>query len=563
MSRPGTPSNTSFSRAGTPGPGQRGSRGHACLTCRQRRIRCDGRRPICVQCERQNRAEECEYPDSGPSPARLLEENIRDLEIRLRELHAIRTGPMDEITLYDPYAVTASTRHPSGAPRELDRAPNVNWWSTEKPPLSVVEYLVDAFLPYALDFGFFLNEARCRSTVLAEAGRDGRSSVLLTAMCLCAVSLLRLPSLLPLLPRLQSRAMELSAYALSSRHPDQVTYYIQADILLAHYSFSHGRFLEGRQRLNAVTAVSVACGLHRLRSSRPAAIGSNDLQMPPVGNAVEEGERILAFWTVVILDKSWAVAMGDCSSLPISTDRPESQVDTPWPLSKSDYEAGRFMPTITGSLIVENFLRGASNAVSPSILAVHAKAAILWERSYSLGKTYRPDMPQQRLAHFVAALNSLDMLIATVARRDLPRFFDSRDPAHAHAVLATHSIIYAACVQLHRPVAEDNQTSRTKMLMGAKEIFSFLSRFQISLTEFLNPILGPVWLLAANVLAGELMRLRKATRIAGHDGLAAAKEIDLLMTTALGVMRTISTGVPLLEDRVSQVQDLYTAANST
>ncbi|KAL1714242.1 hypothetical protein EV715DRAFT_210033 [Schizophyllum commune] len=565
MSRPSTP-NPPPERIGSPlspGDGRRGTRGHACLTCRQSTLKCDGRRPICAQCERHNRAEECEYADLGPSPARVLEQNIQALEQRLQQLQSSRSGPTTEITLHDPYA-TAPAANPPGFPRILaDRASSSNWWASEEPPASVVQYLVHTFLPYAANFGFFLDESRFRSAVLPEI-QAGRSSALITCMCLCAASALRVSSLLPLVPRILSRATSQTARALASRRPQDVMHYIQAEVLLAHYYIINGRFLEARQRLSAVAAVILACGLHKIRTSRPATIGNSDLRMPCAVDPVEEGERIIAFWTIVSRDKNWTVAMGESSSLPIPSDRPESQVDTPWPICRSDYAQGRLLPTITSSLTVENFLRGVDNARTPSILAVHAKAAILWERAFLLGKSYRPNMPQQRLATFVATLNSLDTIMAALARRDLPTFFGSRDLGEQRALLAAHGTVYAACIQLHRPVALANPQSGQKMLMAAKEIFSFPSRLAISEMRIVDPMMGSIWLLAAYVVAGELMRLREASRgRASGSERAAADDLSRLMHSALATIEPVSRSIPLLGDRVDKVRQLYTAASSS
>jgi hypothetical protein len=67
-----------------PTPLQRGS---ACLSCRKRKMKCDGSRPICQQCSRGNRSADCEY-DDGKTKTRtqLLQEKIHRLEFRLQQL---------------------------------------------------------------------------------------------------------------------------------------------------------------------------------------------------------------------------------------------------------------------------------------------------------------------------------------------------------------------------------------------------------------------------------------------------------------------------------------------
>ncbi|KAK0455213.1 uncharacterized protein EV420DRAFT_588730 [Desarmillaria tabescens] len=65
------------------------ARGSACLCCRKRKLKCDGGRPVCRQCTKMNRAEECEYDDmTVKSRTQKLQEKLTMLETRLRELES-------------------------------------------------------------------------------------------------------------------------------------------------------------------------------------------------------------------------------------------------------------------------------------------------------------------------------------------------------------------------------------------------------------------------------------------------------------------------------------------
>jgi hypothetical protein len=68
-------------------------RGSACLSCRKRKMKCDGSRPICQQCNRANRAADCEY-DDGKTKTRtqVLQEKIHRLEARIRQLEGPQGG---------------------------------------------------------------------------------------------------------------------------------------------------------------------------------------------------------------------------------------------------------------------------------------------------------------------------------------------------------------------------------------------------------------------------------------------------------------------------------------
>ncbi|CAK5279243.1 unnamed protein product [Mycena citricolor] len=64
-------------------------RGFACLCCRKRKLKCDGTRPVCVQCVKMNREVECEYDDKKQkSRTQKLKDKLSQLEERLRELES-------------------------------------------------------------------------------------------------------------------------------------------------------------------------------------------------------------------------------------------------------------------------------------------------------------------------------------------------------------------------------------------------------------------------------------------------------------------------------------------
>ncbi|KIP10264.1 hypothetical protein PHLGIDRAFT_125626 [Phlebiopsis gigantea 11061_1 CR5-6] len=68
-------------------------RGKACLSCRKRKMRCDGQRPICTQCVKGNRDGECQYHDKKQiSRTEMLRAKVAKLEARLRELEVEHSG---------------------------------------------------------------------------------------------------------------------------------------------------------------------------------------------------------------------------------------------------------------------------------------------------------------------------------------------------------------------------------------------------------------------------------------------------------------------------------------
>ncbi|KIK59092.1 hypothetical protein GYMLUDRAFT_227493 [Collybiopsis luxurians FD-317 M1] len=62
-------------------------RGLACLSCRKRKLKCDGQKPVCSPCAKMKRPEECEYEDRRQkSRTQKLKEKLAMLEDRIKEL---------------------------------------------------------------------------------------------------------------------------------------------------------------------------------------------------------------------------------------------------------------------------------------------------------------------------------------------------------------------------------------------------------------------------------------------------------------------------------------------
>ncbi|KAK7035854.1 adenylate kinase [Favolaschia claudopus] len=95
----------------TSAPLQRGS---ACLCCRKRKLKCDGMRPVCTQCIKMNRDEECEYDDKKQkSRTQKLKEKLSLLEQRLRELESENTGATSPSSSDASSLGVPATQHPS------------------------------------------------------------------------------------------------------------------------------------------------------------------------------------------------------------------------------------------------------------------------------------------------------------------------------------------------------------------------------------------------------------------------------------------------------------------
>ncbi|KAL1739209.1 hypothetical protein HDZ31DRAFT_69177 [Schizophyllum fasciatum] len=76
------------------------SKAKSCYSCRRRKVKCDGARPICGHCLKlPSGRDDCQYPDDGPSQADMLEAQVAVLEDRLAKLQ----GPGEPVTLFNPH----------------------------------------------------------------------------------------------------------------------------------------------------------------------------------------------------------------------------------------------------------------------------------------------------------------------------------------------------------------------------------------------------------------------------------------------------------------------------
>ena len=184
--------------------------------------------------------------------------------------------------------------------------------------------------------------------------RDPFVDSLITTVCLWGSRLSRNASLSAFEPGLLSRAVHLvsGSLFLANTQPrgHAIIVVIQAEVLLSNYFFSLGRFLEGRYHCSAAASLAISCQLNLLgnaqsrRRQRGLAmdlVAAPDLGLGSAGtDPIQAGERVNAFWSVYILDKTWTVATGTPSSI---TDQVLGgmAISTPWPLSMEMYEQVR------------------------------------------------------------------------------------------------------------------------------------------------------------------------------------------------------------------------------
>lgn len=292
---------------------------------------------------------------------------------------------------------------------------------------------VQHFVRHATEFGFFLDIHRFLDRVFTQSpSRSQSMGILLKVIYLLGAKFSSNAQMLAQEQAYLTRALQGLPTALPE-DPRSAIYVMQAEVLLANYFFNANRQLEGVYHTNAAVSIAMASKLHTIRSSGRSRSGdSSTYRLPPPADALEEGERINGFWTVFTLDRCWAIASG---STPAFTDDEATgtQIDTPWPMDLSMYQSVSTLvrnvpaPLLTSVTAIQrplpndfrtkntvkSFIAGAdgdANMRSQSLLAMYAKAAILYESATRLASRYNPCRSPMRLfAHILQCLILYEM----------------------------------------------------------------------------------------------------------------------------------------------------------
>uniref|UniRef100_A0A0W0F4X5 Xylanolytic transcriptional activator regulatory domain-containing protein n=1 Tax=Moniliophthora roreri TaxID=221103 RepID=A0A0W0F4X5_MONRR len=520
----------------------------------------------------------------GRSRTRALEDTVSRLEARLREYENPHETP--SVSLHNPYGepsestalrlAVPSMPQPKGEPhsghpsppspystlspltapspssvssntssiRTTSRSPAAD---SEEPSLPMIRLLLDTFYVHSSTFGFFLNMSRFSNDILTlPQGHLHRPCPgLLSTVYLLGVHLSTSEAPDARRIREQSlllRALRDTATDLATTHPNRLLHTIQAETLLAYYFFRAGNILEAKRHASSAASLVLGCGLHRIRSSTnwsasssPVSVGPGGVtSLPGARDAVEEGERINAFWTVFTLSRNLAVAVELSSEVCGMFDAPGMQVDTPWPLDMESYKEGVLPPA--GASTIWNYLNHThpqSDEYERSTSTFVTKTSILLHQAVFLDGQYHQNMTQKDSQAFYAAFQSLNHLIDTT-RMQLPALptpamnADSTNPS-TRPVYLSHALVQAATIKLHGILYSD-PASRQVCLDAAKAMLKGPSDggIDVQLLGSVNPIMGTLWTLSCRVLIDELVRVRSLRGQAWPTQSTAGDEDELV-----------------------------------
>ncbi|KAL4253303.1 Zn(2)-C6 fungal-type domain-containing protein [Abortiporus biennis] len=559
-------------RTTTPaGPSTSLQRGKACLRCRKRKMRCDGVKPACQQCTKAKKGDACEYDDGkGKTRTQLMREQIARLEARVKELEKSSSSsshgsPPANLSL-------SASASPTPFPLDMDSSPWDSQWNgipdfpavngitdsyaTEDPPIELAQMLLEIFLPHRHQVGLEVHVGRLRDSLHLPLGEQ-RHPVLMNSIYLWACYLSRPGSLCEHEPLYLSRA--LAAVNDAVPNPSKVIDFIQASCLLSMYFLSNGRLLEGSYHASAAASLAIQWGLHQLGST-DLTVGvipcdrESTFRLNPAKDAIEQGERVLAFWQVFNLDRCWSVALRRPATIPDSK-HPWTSVITPWPQRMEDYETGE-LEINSGSPTIQAFFVHQAQ-VSPvvggfSTFAHRVKASALFEGASRLSSSWYPRLSsspsftenfrafEHTITRFTTTLLPLHQLAATL-------------PDEKTSLLLIHSLAHASMIHLHQPFLED-QGSRETAVRAARSLAVVAKHISDTDYDYLDPFIGHCWVLGSEILASEIAQLQAAW--SPHP---ASSELRVELNTLLFSLTKVAAKFPLFGYQATKVQKLLDA----
>ncbi|GJE90909.1 C6 transcription factor domain-containing protein [Phanerochaete sordida] len=537
-----------------PGPAtySRAPKGKACLNCRRRKLKCDCAHPVCSQCVRFGRERDCEYSEKDQKTrTELLEEHIADLKARIIELEGgggggsappVGTAHSNDYTswpgLFDDadFADLAITAQPAGHAVSPRSSPELVARNYPIPTYAEAQTLLDAFLPYAQEFGFFLNTARFLSRVSSQLGGvpsvlDGytpafepvdESDPLLAAVFVWGAALCADEDLKARQSAFLARALHQAASSGAGhmRRP-HVLHAVQAHVLLANYLYAAGQFADGRRQTADAAALVLAHRLHKIRSPRlhqdRARLGlvhaaDAELALRAPADLVEEGERTHAFWQVFVLDKTWAAVLG-VPSLLVADGTLGAEIDTPWPLAAEQYRDGD-LPLDYGTTgqTLQNFTstHDIRTAARLSPLGLRARAAALLYRAMWYASVSGADTTarERHAMAFEATDSLLDKFVVSLPSLDTA---GAQLPPDVHRHLAvTHCIARLAVVQLHHPFFDGELKSAAKCMSACKAIVAGVEAVPAGVLTHADPLLPVIITVPAQFITAELVNIEAA-----------------------------------------------------
>ncbi|KAG8937081.1 hypothetical protein FRC02_006281 [Tulasnella sp. 418] len=345
-------------------------RGSACVSCRERKVRCDGNEPVCLVCERAGRT--CIYSSTKVAPApgstAALDAKLSSLEERMRQLTELNAD-VDEYDDYDDAEGNFISAHPG--PLGFD---------VEEIPIEACRPFIDIFFEKSLGYLLLVPPERFYDDIHNADPKHQPHPALIYAMTLVGIECSAIRAVVE--PGFHPSSAPLKAdvvLTLARKHldaslanADRLLDHLQASILVAFWLLRQGRLQEAQYMTSTNARLTVIYKLHQIdqvamreylesTSTSAPSIWDGTLLRKPSSHQ-ELGFRIAVFWQAYYYDKFLSMTTGLLSAYNESS--PEEEITTPWLRPMEEYKTGQALhgPYASfGTLTDLNELESTSN----------------------------------------------------------------------------------------------------------------------------------------------------------------------------------------------------------
>ncbi|KAL1742613.1 hypothetical protein HDZ31DRAFT_42843 [Schizophyllum fasciatum] len=583
-------------------------RGSACLCCRRRKLKCDGTRPVCRQCVKMNRADECEFDDrKQKSRTQKLREKLAMLEKKVRELEADTLGESSTSDASSsgssPHACTSpdtdgiADAHLTG---DLTGAYDASAFNdfvfpvlagleahpalvTSDPSIDLVN-IVLSDPAHALP-GDVLDANGASSSpasgwdqdeILPDANRQVLLEVFLAHRHQCwfdgDISRFQLPShprpphpalwnAVYLLgchyaqspyfsesePAFFSRALREIAVALDKS--DRLVDVVQASCLLAVYLYANARALEGYCHSFSAARLAVGLGLHQLPSYGGAEYASDAL-----------GEHVHPIHIQPPRDAEehrdrvsafWQVFMVDrcwsvTNGLPVAL--PDGEGDQIRIKTPWPRPAGEDCPMDwLGAGPINTLLLDDGTFDEPTayIPALRAKATALYERAARLST--KPQHSESAWLENQIVANAVQRFLSILPPFSNYEAWRTNPPFVDVELLVVHSIAHVAAIHAQKDIL------CMESFVASNSVMAFIRQLNDSDFEFLDPVISSCW----SAVARFYMRIIGAmnSMIPASMPPYTVEGIHQEVRLIIHALQTLSAFVPLAGEYCTRIQE--------
>ncbi|KAJ1310868.1 hypothetical protein OPQ81_009386 [Rhizoctonia solani] len=387
-----------------------------------------------------------------------------------------------------------------------------NWWERDDLSVANRNYLLELFLPYRKQVGLEIWVPGFLASLHLPPKRRPHPGFMWAIYSLAAF-FSGIPELKELVPEFMERARRNleESYAKSDRLFD----YIRGQTLYASLLYMSGRGKQGAMATSSASHAAIVCGLHKISSPVMAPLAQHpepsayrikpiEFQLEPATSPREHGERIAAFWQLILVDHSAAATTG----LPAMFRDDEEYMNgealnVPY-ATLSDIFTSRVIP-------------------NPPDIAVtlQVKATALLERAVRLatkwphGKHISTTNPSKyyeeynivllAIQHFKSYLPGLYPQEGNIVESQLP--LTSRGLIWER--LFPHYMTWNAEIQLYSMFEEEQVIAREECLRAAREIKNLTACLADGEIEMMGVLLTHCWNSARHALAREQKRCRE------------------------------------------------------